>query len=215
MRVMLLGSPGVGKGTQAQFICEQYHIPQISTGNILRAAVQSGSELGMMAKSYSDRGELAPDAVVCSIVKERLTEEDCKNGFLLDGFPRTIPQAEALVSNGVDLDYVVVLEAPTEEIVARLTGRRFHAASGRTYHLIFQPPKVTNIDDITGEPLTQRDDDKEEVVRNRLNVYDRQTAPLIDFYRQQAAQGRVKIVFVSGLGEINDVKATILNALNP
>lgn len=214
MRVMLLGSPGVGKGTQAQFICEQYHIPQISTGNILRAAVQSGSELGMMAKSYSDRGELVPDEVVCSIVKERLAEPDCAAGFLLDGFPRTIPQAEALVTLGVTLDHVVVLEAPTEEIVARLTGRRFHAASGRTYHLEFDPPKEAGVDNVTGEPLVQRDDDKEDVVRNRLQVYDRQTAPLIDFYRQQAAQGKVRIAFVSGIDAIETVKANILKILS-
>ncbi len=210
---MLLGSPGVGKGTQAQFICEQYHIPQISTGNILRAAIQSGSELGVMAKSYSDRGELVPDEVVCSIVKERLAEPDCHEGFLLDGFPRTIPQAEALLAIGVALDYVVVLEAPTEEIVARLTGRRFHPTSGRTYHLLFDPPKVAGLDDVTDEPLVQRDDDKEEVVRNRLQVYERQTAPLIDFYRQQAMQGKVKIAFVSGIGDIDEVKANILRIL--
>ncbi|MES2204067.1 MAG: adenylate kinase [Pseudomonadota bacterium] len=214
MRVMLLGSPGVGKGTQAQFICEQYHIPQISTGNILRAAMQSGSELGLMAKSYSDQGNLVPDEVVCSIVKERLAEPDCVNGFLLDGFPRTIPQAEALVKLGIALDFVVVLDAPVEEIVARLTGRRFHAASGRTYHIEFQPPKVAEKDDITGEPLTQRDDDKEDVVRNRLSVYERQTAPLINFYEEQAKIGAVKIAFVSGLGDIEDVKANIFKILS-
>ncbi len=211
---MLLGSPGVGKGTQAQFICEQYHIPQISTGNILRAAMQSGSELGLMAKSYSDHGNLVPDEVVCSIVKERLAEPDCKTGFLLDGFPRTIPQAEALVNLGVALDVVIVLDAPTEEIVARLTGRRFHAASGRTYHVEFQPPKVAEKDDITGEPLTQRDDDKEDVVRNRLSVYERQTAPLIHFYEQQAKTGAVKIAHVSGLGDIEEVKVNILKILS-
>lgn len=214
MRVMLLGSPGVGKGTQAQFICEQYHIPQISTGNILRAAMQSGSELGLMAKSYSDRGELVPDEVVCSIVRDRLAEADCKEGFLLDGFPRTIPQAEALVNLGVALDYVVVLDAPTEAIVARLTGRRFHPASGRTYHVDFQAPRVAEKDDITGEPLTQRDDDKEDVVRNRLSVYERQTAPLIDFYKEQAKTGAVKIAFVSGLGDIEDVKTNIFKILS-
>ncbi len=166
-----------------------------------------------MAKSYSDRGELVPDEVVCSIVKERLAEPDCHEGFLLDGFPRTIPQAEALLAIGVALDYVVVLEAPTEEIVARLTGRRFHPTSGRTYHLLFDPPKVAGLDDVTDEPLVQRDDDKEEVVRNRLQVYERQTAPLIDFYRQQAMQGKVKIAFVSGIGDIDEVKANILRIL--
>lgn len=214
MRVMLLGSPGVGKGTQAKFLCEQYHIPQISTGNILRAAIQSGSELGVMAKSYSDRGELVPDEVVCSIVKERLAETDCRTGFLLDGFPRTIPQAEALLTIGVILDYVVVLEAPIDEIVVRLTGRRFHLTSGRTYHVLFDQPKVPGLDDVTGEPLVQRDDDKEDVVRNRLQVYERQTAPLIDFYRQQAAKGKVNIAFVSGIGDIDEVKANILKILS-
>ena len=155
-----------------------------------------------------------PDEVVCSIVKERLAEPDCAAGFLLDGFPRTIPQAEALVTLGVALDYVIVLDAPTEEIVARLTGRRFHAASGRTYHIDFQPPKIAEQDDVTGEPLTQRDDDKEDVVRNRLSVYERQTAPLINFYQQQANIGVVKIAFISGLGDIEKIKENILKILS-
>lgn len=214
MRIMLLGSPGVGKGTQAQFICEEYHIPQISTGDIFRAAVRSGSEMGLLAKSYSDRGELVPDELVCSLVKQRLAEPDCAAGFLLDGFPRTIPQAEALEKNGISLDCVIVLDAPTEEIVARLTGRRFHPASGRTYHIKFQPPKVPGLDDVTGEALVQRDDDKEEVVRNRLHVYERQTAPLIDFYKEQAKKSAVKIAFVSGLGDIEDVKVNIFKILS-
>lgn len=213
VRIMLLGSPGVGKGTQAQFICDEYQIPQVSTGNILRSAIQSGSELGALAKSYSDRGELVPDEVVCSIVEHRLAEQDCQSGFLLDGFPRTIPQAEALEHRNISLDYVIVLEAPIEEIVLRLTGRRFHPASGRTYHVQFQPPKVADKDDVTGEPLVQRDDDKEDVVRNRLNVYERQTAPLIDFYKRQAEQGKVKIAFVSGLGNVEEVKANISKVL--
>lgn len=214
MRIMLLGSPGVGKGTQAQFICQQYHIPQISTGNILRAAMQAGSTLGLMAKRYVDQGELVPDDVVCGLVKERLTEPDCAPGFLLDGFPRTIPQAEALIKIGVTLDYVLVLDAPVEDIVKRLTGRRVHLDSGRTYHIEFQPPKVSEQDDVTGEPLTQRDDDKEEVVRNRLNVYERQTAPLIHFYEEQAKLGAVKIAFVSGLGDIEQVKENIFKILS-
>jgi adenylate kinase len=211
---MLLGSPGVGKGTQAQFICDEYHIPQISTGNIFRAAIHSGSEIGLLAKSYSDRGELVPDEVVCSLVKQRLTEADCSAGFLLDGFPRTIPQAQALEKSGVALDVVIVLDAPIDDIILRLTGRRFHAASGRTYHVTFQAPKVADTDDVTGEPLVQRDDDKEGVVRNRLNVYERQTAPLIDFYKDQAEQGKVKIAFVSGLGDVDEVKANILKFLS-
>ncbi len=214
MRIMLLGSPGVGKGTQAQFICEKFGIPQISTGNILRAAIQSGSELGLSAKSYTDRGELVPDEVVCSIIKQRLTEVDCQPGFLLDGFPRTIPQAEALDNMGVSLDYVIVLDAPMEEIVARLTGRRFHPASGRTYHVLFQPPKVADKDDLTGEALLQRDDDKEEVVRHRLAVYEHQTAPLIGYYKQLSERGRVNIAFVSGLGNIDEIKQNILKVLS-
>lgn len=214
MRVMLLGSPGVGKGTQAQFICEKFSIPQISTGNILRAAIQSGSELGLLAKSYSDKGELLPDHVVCTIVKQRLMDSDCVNGFLLDGFPRTIPQAQALQDMGVLLDYVIVLEAPLEEIVLRLTGRRFHPASGRTYHIQFQAPKIPNLDDITQEPLVQRDDDKEEVVRHRLEVYQNQTTPLIDFYKDSAQKGQVKIEFISGLGGIEEIKTHILTVLS-
>lgn len=214
MRIMLLGSPGVGKGTQAQFICEQYHIPQISTGNILRAAMQAGSELGLMAKRYIDQGDLVPDDVVCAMVKERLEEPDCANGFLLDGFPRTIPQAEALEKTGVRLDYVVVLEAPLEDIVKRLTGRRVHLPSGRTYHIEFAPPNEPNKDDITGETLTQRDDDQEDVVRNRLNVYERQTAPLIEFYKHQAEAGKVAIAFVSGIEAIETVKTNILKILS-
>jgi len=210
---MLLGSPGVGKGTQAQFICDAFHIPQISTGNIFRAAIQSESTLGLLAKSYSDRGELVPDELVCSLVKNRLDDSDCVSGFLLDGFPRTIPQAEALEAMEVSLDHVIVLDAPLEEIVIRLTGRRFHPASGRTYHIIHQPPKVVGKDDITGEDLVQRSDDKEDVVRHRLDVYQQQTAPLIDFYRKQAEQGKVKIAFLSGLGKIEEIQANILNVL--
>lgn len=213
MRVMLLGSPGVGKGTQAQFICDHYHIPQISTGNILRAAMQSGSALGVDAKGYVDRGELVPDDVMCAVVKERLQETDCANGFLLDGFPRTIPQADALAKNGITLDYVIVLDAPSEEIVKRLSGRRIHLASGRTYNMYFQPPKAHDQDDVTGEPLIQRDDDKEEVVRNRFEVYERQTAPLIDYYREQDQLGKTRLAFVSGLGDVDVIKANILNVL--
>lgn len=210
---MLLGSPGVGKGTQAQFICEQYHIPQISTGNILRAAMQSGSALGMSAKNYVDRGELVPDDVICAVVKERLLEADCAKGFLLDGFPRTIPQADALAKNGIVLDCVIVLDAPAEEIVKRLSGRRIDPVSGRTYNVYFQPPKVEGKDDVTGEPLIQRDDDKEDVVRNRFAVYEKQTAPLIDYYRQQNTLGKTRLAFVSGLGDVDVIKTNILNVL--
>lgn len=210
---MLLGSPGVGKGTQAQFICNQYHVPQISTGDILRAAIQSDSELGREVKACIDRGELVPDNLICTVVKERLAQADCANGFLLDGFPRTIPQAEALANNNILLDYVIVLEAPAEEIIKRLSGRRIDPISGRTSNIYFQPPVVAGKDNVTGATLVQRDDDQEEVVRHRFVVYEKQTAPLIAYYRQQSKRHKTRLAFVSGMGDIEAIKTNILNIL--
>jgi adenylate kinase len=213
MRIVLLGAPGSGKGTQARFICERYGIPQISTGDMLRAAVQAGTELGKRAKAIMDAGELVPDAIIFELVKERIAQPDCANGFLLDGFPRTIAQAEGLEKMGVDLDWVLELEVPSEEIVKRLSGRRVHPGSGRVYHLLYCPPKQDCKDDITGEPLIQRDDDREETVRKRLEVYQRQTAPLVDFYRQRAQEGKVKFATVSGIGSLEAVRARIFQVL--
>lgn len=211
MRVMLLGSPGVGKGTQSQFICSQYAIPAISTGSILRSAIQSGSALGVVAKTYLDRGELLPDDLICTVVKERLAERDCVPGFLLDGFPRTLGQAEALATNGVSLDYVIVLEAPPQEIIQRLSGRRIEPVSGRTYNIYFQPPRAAGKDDVSGAALVQRDDDQEDVVRHRLAVYAQETAPLIDYYRHQGTLGHTKFALVSATGTVDSVKTAILN----
>ena len=181
MRVILLGAPGAGKGTQATFIKEKFNIPQISTGDMLRAAVKAGTQLGLEAKSYMDSGGLVPDAVIIGLVSERIKEADCANGFLFDGFPRTIPQAEAMKAAGVDIDYVVEIDVPDEAIVERMSGRRSHPASGRTYHVKFNPPKVEGKDDVTGEELTTRKDDQEETVRKRLVEYHQMTAPLIGY----------------------------------
>jgi adenylate kinase len=181
MRLILLGGPGAGKGTQANYIKEKYQIPQISTGDMLRAAVKAGTELGKKAKEYMDSGGLVPDEVIIGLVKERIKEADCAKGFLFDGFPRTIPQADAMKEAGVAIDAVVEIDVPDEEIVKRMSGRRAHLASGRTYHVIYNPPKVEGKDDVTGEPLVQRDDDKEEVVRKRLDVYHAQTEPLVKY----------------------------------
>ena len=191
MRVILLGAPGAGKGTQATFIKEKFNIPQISTGDMLRAAVKAGTQLGLEAKSYMDSGGLVPDAVIIGLVSERIKEADCANGFLFDGFPRTIPQAEAMKAAGVDIDYVVEIDVPDEAIVERMSGRRSHPASGRTYHVKFNPPKVQGKDDVTGEALVQRADDREDVVRDRLAVYARSTRPLLDFYRGRRGFGMV------------------------
>jgi len=216
MRVILLGAPGAGKGTQATFIKEKFNIPQISTGDMLRAAVKAGTQLGLEAKSYMDSGGLVPDAVIIGLVSERIKEADCANGFLFDGFPRTIPQAEAMKAAGVDIDYVVEIDVPDEAIVERMSGRRSHPASGRTYHVKFNPPKVAGKDDVTGEDLVQRDDDKEETVLKRLEVYHSQTKPLVNYYVTWAKTGDAKApkhVFIPGLGEVNAIRDQIFGAL--
>ena len=189
MRIILLGPPGAGKGTQAQLISKEFGIPQISTGDMLRAAIKEGTELGKLAKSVMDAGQLVSDDLIIDLVKDRISQPDCANGCIFDGFPRTIAQAEALSAAGVDIDYVIEISVPDDEIVSRMSGRRAHLASGRTYHVVYNPPKVEGIDDVTGEPLVQRDDDKEEVVRDRLSVYHAQTAALIDYYQQVAQSG--------------------------
>ncbi len=216
MRVILLGAPGAGKGTQATFIKEKYNIPQISTGDMLRAAVKAGTQLGLEAISYMDSGGLVPDAVIIGLVSERIKEADCANGFLFDGFPRTIPQAEAMKAAGVDIDYVVEIDVPDEAIVERMSGRRSHPASGRTYHVKFNPPKVAGKDDVTGEDLVQREDDKEETVLKRLEVYHSQTKPLVNYYVNWAKTGDNKApkhVFIAGLGEVNTIRDQIFTAL--
>ena len=189
MYILLMGPPGAGKGTQAQLISKEFGIPQISTGDMLRAAIKEGTELGKLAKSVMDAGQLVSDDLIINLVKDRISQPDCANGCIFDGFPRTIAQAEALSAAGVDIDYVIEISVPDDEIVSRMSGRRAHLASGRTYHVVYNPPKVEGIDDVTGEPLVQRDDDKEEVVRDRLSVYHAQTAALIDYYQQVAQSG--------------------------
>ncbi|MFB6349148.1 adenylate kinase [Moraxella marmotae] len=189
MRIILLGPPGAGKGTQAQLISKEFGIPQISTGDMLRAAIKAGTELGKLAKSVMDAGQLVSDDLIINLVKERIAQPDCANGCIFDGFPRTIPQAQALAAAGVDIDFVIEISVPDDEIVSRMSGRRAHLPSGRTYHVVYNPPKVEGIDDVTGEPLVQRDDDKEEVVRDRLSVYHAQTATLIDHYQAVAKSG--------------------------
>jgi adenylate kinase len=216
MRLILLGAPGAGKGTQATFIKEKFNIPQISTGDMLRAAVKAGTQLGLEAKSYMDSGGLVPDQVIIGLVSERIKEADCANGFLFDGFPRTIPQAEAMKKAGVGIDYVVEIDVPDEAIVERMSGRRSHPASGRTYHVKFNPPKVVGKDDVTGEDLVQRDDDREETVLKRLEVYHSQTKPLVKYYVDWAnsgLDGAPKHVFVPGLGEMNTIRDQIFAAL--
>ena len=204
MRLILLGAPGAGKGTQAKFICEKYNIPQISTGDMLRAAVKAGTPLGLEAKKVMDAGGLVSDDIILGLIDERLKQADCANGFLFDGFPRTIPQAEALKKQGVNLDYIVEIDVDDAEIIKRMSGRRVHLASGRTYHVIFNPPKVEGKDDETGEDLIQREDDNEATVRKRLDVYHSQTKPLVDFYSKMAASGEAaapKYVKISGTGK--------------
>lgn len=216
MRVILLGAPGAGKGTQAQFITEAFQIPQISTGDMLRAAVKAGTELGLKAKAVMDAGQLVSDDIIIGLVKERLLQDDCANGALFDGFPRTIPQADALKEAGVEIDYVVEIDVADEEIVKRLSGRRVHEASGRVYHTVYNPPKVEGVDDETGEALVQRDDDKEETVRKRLAVYHDQTAPLIGYYTtwaQEAPELAPKYVKVNGVGDLNEIKEGLLSSL--
>ncbi|MDJ0808330.1 MAG: adenylate kinase [Gammaproteobacteria bacterium] len=213
MRVILLGGPGAGKGTQANYIKEKYAIPQISTGDMLRAHVKAGSELGVAAKKIMDEGGLVSDDIIMGMVKERITEDDCKNGYLFDGFPRTIPQAEALKEAGVPIDAVVEIDVPDEEIIKRMSGRRVHLASGRTYHVVFNPPKVEGKDDETGEDLIQRDDDQEETVKARLKVYHDQTEPLISFYTKEAGSGACKYVKINGVGGVDDIRDQIFNGL--
>ena len=216
MRLILLGAPGAGKGTQAQFICEKYGIPQISTGDMLRAAVKAGTPLGVEAKKVMDSGGLVSDDIIIGLVKERITQPDCANGFLFDGFPRTIPQADALKKAGVKLDFVLEIDVPDAQIVDRMSGRRVHPASGRTYHDKYNPPKVPGKDDITGEDLIQRDDDKEETVRKRLDVYQSQTRPLVDYYGQWATSGAAdapKYRKVSGVGSVQEITQRVTDAL--
>jgi adenylate kinase len=214
MRLILLGAPGAGKGTQAQRICEKYGIPQISTGDMLRAAVRAGTELGLQAKQVMSSGALVSDEIIIGLVKERIQEPDCTGGFLFDGFPRTIPQAQAMVDAGVDLDHVLEIAVEDEEIVARLSGRRMHAASGRIYHVDHQPPQREGLDDVTGEPLVQREDDMEDTVRKRLQVYHEQTAPLIDFYSQLEGDNAPAYHRVEGVGSVDAISEQVLSALN-
>jgi adenylate kinase len=217
MRLMLLGPPGAGKGTQASFIREKYGIPQISTGDMLRAAVKAGTSLGLAAKKVMDAGQLVSDDIIIGLVRDRLQQRDCARGYLFDGFPRTIPQAEALTRAGVPLDYVLEIDVPDDEIVARISGRRVHPASGRTYHVKFNPPKVAGRDDVTGEPLIQRDDDREETVKKRLEVYRAQTRPLVDYYGRWAAsgeQGAPRYRKISGLGAVDEIKRRVFAALS-
>ena len=216
MKLILLGGPGAGKGTQAGFITERFGIPQISTGDMLRAAVKAGSPMGVEAKKVMDTGGLVSDDIILGLIAERLKLPDCAKGFLLDGFPRTIPQAEALRAQGVELDYVLEIDVSDEEIIRRMGGRRVHPGSGRTYHLVFNPPKVEGKDDVTGEPLIQRDDDKEATVKKRLAVYHSQTSPLIEYYSKWArsgASGAPKHRRVSGEGPLESIKAAVFVAL--
>jgi adenylate kinase len=214
MRMILLGAPGAGKGTQAQFISEKYGIPQISTGDMLRAAVKAKTELGMQAKEVMDAGGLVSDDIIVGLVKERIQQADCVNGFLFDGFPRTIPQAEAMVDAGVDIDHVLEIAVEDEEIIARLSGRRVHPGSGRVYHLIYNPPKQDGVDDDTGEALVQRDDDSEETVRKRLQIYYSQTSPLIDFYQQMSGDKVPAYHRVQGVGSVEDIRDKVIAALD-
>ena len=213
MRVILLGAPGAGKGTQAEYICEQFGIPKISTGDMLRAARAAGTPLGQEADRYMTAGDLVPDALIIALVKERIAESDCANGFLFDGFPRTIPQAEALQDADVAIDHVVEIDVADEEIVRRLSGRRVHEASGRIYHVASNPPKVEGIDDVTGEALTQRVDDQEDTVRHRLTVYHDQTQPLVDYYSSMAERSALTYVRVEGVGEFSMIRARMFEAL--
>ncbi len=216
MRIILLGAPGAGKGTQAQFLKDKYDIPQISTGDMLRAAVKAGTEMGLAAKKKMDAGELVSDDIIIGIVKERVKESDCDNGYLLDGFPRTIPQADAMRENSIDVDFVVEIDVDNAEIVKRLSGRRVHPASGRVYHVTYNPPKEEGKDDVTGEELIQRDDDQEATILHRLNVYQEQTRPLVDYYSNWAeedAQAAPKYLKVAGVGSVEDIRDAVFNGL--
>ena len=217
MRVVLLGGPGAGKGTQAAFMTERYGIPQISTGDMLRTAIRAGSRLGAEAKVLMDAGRLVPDETIVGLVEERIVADDCANGFLLDGFPRTIPQAATMRDRGVRIDAVVEVSVPDEHIIERMSGRRVHPASGRTYHVRFNPPAIEGFDDITGEPLVQRDDDREATVRHRLEVYHEQTAPIVDYYRRWESdepQVAPRVSRVDGLGTLDEVRERIFEALD-
>ncbi len=217
MRLILLGAPGAGKGTQATFICKKFGIPQISTGDMLRAAVKAGTPLGIAAKKVMDSGGLVGDDIIIGLVKERLAQPDCAYGFLFDGFPRTIVQADAMKAASVNLDIVLEIDVPDEAIIERMSGRRVHLASGRTYHVKFNPPKVEGIDDVTGEPLIQRDDDKEETVKERLDVYQKQTRPLVSYYADWSASGdpvAPKYRKISGTGSVDEITARALQALS-
>ncbi|WP_298212436.1 adenylate kinase [Acidovorax sp.] len=216
MRLILLGAPGAGKGTQATFICQKYGIPQISTGDMLRAAVKAGTPLGLQAKAVMDSGALVSDDIIIGLVKERITQPDCASGFLFDGFPRTIPQADAMKAAGVKLDYVLEIDVPFDAIIERMSGRRSHPASGRTYHVKFNPPKAEGKDDVTGEELIQREDDKEETVKKRLQVYSDQTRPLVDYYSNWAKAepaAAPKYRAISGTGGVEEITARALQAL--
>ena len=216
MRLILLGAPGAGKGTQANYIKEKFGIPQISTGDMLRAAVKAGTPLGLEAKKIMDAGGLVSDDIIMGLIKDRLTQPDCAKGYLFDGFPRTIPQAESMKKLGIAVDYVVDVDVPDEEIIKRMSGRRVHVASGRTYHVVFNPPKVAGKDDATGEDLIQRDDDKEETVKKRLEIYHSQTKPLWDFYNKWSAAGEAgapKCVKIPGVGKVDGIRDAIFKAL--
>jgi adenylate kinase len=213
MRIILLGAPGAGKGTQAQFIMEKFGIPQISTGDMLRAAIKAGTELGKQAKAVIDAGQLVSDDIILGLIKERIAQADCEKGFLLDGFPRTIPQADGLKAMSIAVDYVIEFDVADAVIVERMAGRRAHLASGRTYHVVYNPPKVEGKDDVTGEDLVVRDDDKEEVVLSRLSVYHKQTAPLIEYYSREALAGQTKYLKFDGTKPVADVSADIAKAL--
>ena len=212
MRLILLGAPGAGKGTQAQYLTEKYNIPQISTGDMLRAAVKAQTPLGVEAKKVMDEGGLVSDNIIIGLVKERIKEADCENGFLFDGFPRTIPQAQALIENNVQIDSVVEINVDDSEIISRMSGRRVHESSGRTYHVQYNPPKVEGKDDVTGDELVQRADDQEETVKKRLDVYHSQTKPLVDFY-QNLADSSVRYVKVEGVGAVTDIRDSVFLAL--
>ncbi|MEZ9133344.1 adenylate kinase [Vibrio breoganii] len=214
MRIILLGAPGAGKGTQAQFIMEKYGIPQISTGDMLRAAIKAGTELGKKAKGVIDAGQLVSDDIILGLIKERIAQDDCEKGFLLDGFPRTIPQADGLKEMGIDVDYVIEFDVADDVIVERMAGRRAHLPSGRTYHVVFNPPKEEGKDDVTGEALVVRDDDKEETVRARLSVYHTQTAPLVQYYGKEAEAGNTKYLKFDGTKQVAEVSSDIEKALS-
>lgn len=216
MRIILLGPPGSGKGTQANFITKQFNIPQISTGDMLRSAVAAGTELGLQAKKIMDAGELVSDELILNLVKERISRPDCSNGYLFDGFPRTIAQAEGMQSAGINIDYVIELKVEDQEIIKRMSGRRVHLDSGRTYHIEFNPPKKSGVDDITGEPLILRDDDKEETVRKRLYVYHEQTSPLIDYFQKISTDQANKVVYlcIDGADDVEEIKNKIITKLS-